>query len=98
MRNRIAPNRKQTPQEKEAARLRRKEQAQRHREVADQRVASNWPGPWRKPEVTVYLNTDPRTVDLWRETQGLPFSKIGGAVYYRKEAIDRWLSEKEEVR
>ena len=52
------------------------------------------PSLWRKHEATEYLRTNIRTLDYWRKTAGLPCIKLGGAVRFRREDLDRWISER----
>ena len=43
-------------------------------------------------QVAALLNTNPRTLRLWRATRGLPFIRITSKVIrYRRADIDEWL-------
>ena len=44
-----------------------------------------------------YLGLQKQTLDKWRSQQSvdLPFVRLGNRVRYRKEALDKWLREKE---
>lgn len=45
-------------------------------------------------EVAAYLRQKPRTIRLWRKTQGLPHIKITHkVVVFRRTDIDEWLSQ-----
>jgi predicted DNA-binding transcriptional regulator AlpA len=46
-------------------------------------------------QVSALLNTNPRTLRLWRHTRGLPFVRITSKVIrYRRADIDEWLARR----
>jgi predicted DNA-binding transcriptional regulator AlpA len=46
-------------------------------------------------QVSALLNTNPRTLRLWRHTRGLPFVRITSKVIrYRRADIDDWLARR----
>lgn len=48
-------------------------------------------------ELALLLDLSPWTVRGWRIKSGLPHFRIGKKVYYRLEAVERWV-EMEEMR
>ena len=48
-------------------------------------------------ELACLLDLSPWTVRGWRIKSGLPHFRIGHKIYYRLEAVERWI-EKEEMR
>jgi predicted DNA-binding transcriptional regulator AlpA len=51
---------------------------------------------WTAAQTAEYLQVEPRTLSNWRYRRfGPPGVKIGGLVRYRREDVERWLSEQE---
>ena len=48
-----------------------------------------------KEQCAAYLGVGTSTVERWRDTEGLPFVKIGAIARYRRAAIDAWLAARE---
>ncbi len=54
-------------------------------------------GYYPKHKTAEKLNVSPRTLDAWHlRREGPPRTKVAGRVYYRIEALERWLREQEE--
>jgi len=46
-------------------------------------------------QLSALLNTNPRTLRLWRHTRGLPYIRITSKVIrYRRADIDEWLAQR----
>jgi excisionase family DNA binding protein len=41
------------------------------------------------------FGVDQKTLYNWRKAENLPFIKIGKQIYFREEAVNQWLLEKE---
>ena len=48
-----------------------------------------------KEQCAAYLGVGASTVERWRDTEGLPYVKIGAIARYRRAAIDEWLAARE---
>ncbi len=48
-----------------------------------------------KEQCAKYLGVGTTTVERWRDTEGLPYIKIGAIARYRRAAIDAWLAARE---
>ena len=48
-----------------------------------------------KEQCAAYLGVGASTVERWRDTEGLPYVKIGAIARYRRAAIDAWLAARE---
>jgi excisionase family DNA binding protein len=47
-----------------------------------------------EPQAADYIQVEPRTIRLWRNTKGLPHLKISArTIRYRKADLDQWLSQ-----
>lgn len=42
------------------------------------------------------FNVDQKTIYNWRKEKNLPFIKIGRQIYFREEALNKWLMTKEQ--
>ena len=47
--------------------------------------------PWRAEDVACYLRVTEKTVRNWTSRRQIPFTRVGGRVYYLKTEIDRHL-------
>lgn len=50
---------------------------------------------WKIDEVAAYLRVSAQTVRNRMEDSALPFEKIGHALRFRREDIDRWIEEQQ---
>ena len=50
-------------------------------------------GLWTMEDVAEYLHLKPATIQDKVFKRSIPFIKLGGAVRFRKEDIDRWIEE-----
>ena len=55
----------------------------------------NPPDVMDKEQCAKYLGVGTTTVERWRDTEGLPYIKIGAIARYRRAAIDAWLAARE---
>lgn len=46
-------------------------------------------------ELAKALNISPWTIRLWRLQAGLPYFRTAGRIFYRMEAVLRWMDEEE---
>lgn len=50
---------------------------------------------WKTPEAAAYVGLSKPTLERFRITgEGPDFVKLGGAVRYRKDDLDRWLERR----
>ena len=55
-------------------------------------------GYYPKHKTAEKLNVSPRTLDAWHlRREGPPRTKVAGRVYYRKDALRRWLLDQEQA-
>jgi len=57
----------------------------------DNRNTAGQNGLWTTEEVAKYLNLSPRTIEAKVYKNEIPFVKLGGAVRFRKQDIDKWI-------
>ncbi len=47
-------------------------------------------------ELATFLNVSPWTIRNWRLKAGLPFFGTAGRIFYRYEAVVKWMEQEEE--
>ena len=47
-------------------------------------------------ELAAFLNVSPWTIRNWRLKAGLPFFGTAGCIFYRYEAVVKWMEQEEE--
>ena len=57
--------------------------------------------PWpddrlRRQDAAIYLGVTPGTLEVWASTgrYGIPYTKIGKLVYYRRSDLDDWIDSR----
>lgn len=48
-----------------------------------------------KEQCAAYLGVGTTTIERWRDTEGLPYSRVGHITRYRRAAVDAWLAARE---
>lgn len=63
---------------------------------AKEQMRSITPAVMTRPEAAVYLGVATATLEKWAKTgrYGLKFTRVGGAVRYRKADLDAWLEKR----
>lgn len=52
---------------------------------------------WTIKEVAAYLRVSEATVRNRMDDSGLPYEKIGGALRFRREVVDRWITHQQQA-
>ncbi|MCH1504017.1 MAG: helix-turn-helix domain-containing protein [Verrucomicrobiales bacterium] len=50
-----------------------------------------------KKDIAKFCNVTTRTIDNWREHEGLPVYKLGKLTRFRMSDIETWVEEKQET-